>query len=168
MNYFFNKLDRILWQFKHTKKEQATQISTEIKISSQVSKQASKLTILCSSKSFFLRRVLNTSECIAKRVSAMLKTSKTARIWAELLLLQAKQNYGNNKEMSPDKSKQAHHKLGMTIDVSLSCQMHGCNKPVLASALLCIKSSFSSHLLYRLHYFELGLNLFCLLFLYII
>ena len=29
----------------------------------------------------------------------------SAQLWAELPLLQAKQNYGNNKEILPDKSK---------------------------------------------------------------
>ena len=45
-------------------------------------------------------------------------TFDSAQVWAELLLLEAKQNHGNNKEISPDKSKQAHHKLGMTIDIT--------------------------------------------------
>ena len=86
-----------------------------------------------------------------------------AQVWAELLLLQAKKNYGDNKEISPDKPKQLYYKLGMTVDISLSCQLHGCNMPVPTSVLLCIKSSLSSHLLFGLHHIELGLNLLCLL-----
>ena len=60
------------------------------------------------------QQVLLAIKCEAKRVAA---TFDSAQIWAELLLLQAK-NYGNNKESSPEKSEQAHHKLGMTIDTS--------------------------------------------------
>ena len=95
-------------------------------------------------------------------------TFDSAQVWAELLLLQAKQNYGNNKEISPDKSKQAHHKLGMTIDISLSCQLHGCIKPVSTSVLLCIKALLSSHLLYGLNHIEFGLNRLCLLCFFIV
>ena len=66
----------------------------------------------------FQQYVLLEIECEVKRVAAMFDS---AQIWAELMLLQAKQNYGDNKEISPDKSEQAHHKLGMTIDILLSC-----------------------------------------------
>ena len=64
------------------------------------------------------QQVLLAIECGVKEVAAMFDS---AQVWAELLMLQAKQNYGNNKETSLDKFKQAHHKLGMTIDISLSC-----------------------------------------------
>ena len=81
----------------------------------QVNKQSPKLTIFCFLNCLLQQQVLLAIECGVKRVAA---TFDSAQIWAELLLLQAKQNYGNNKEISPDKSKQAHHKLGMTIDTS--------------------------------------------------
>ena len=74
-------------------------------------------------------------------------TFNAAQIWAEILLLHAKQNYGNNKQISPDKSKQAHHKLGMTVGIFLSCQLHGCSQPVPTLVLIFIKASLSFNLL---------------------
>ena len=83
----------------------------------QVNKQSPNLTIFCFLNCLLQQKVLLAIECEVKRVAAMFDSTQ---IWAELLLLQAKQNYGNNKETSPDKSKQLHHKLGMTIDIFLS------------------------------------------------
>ena len=82
---------------------------------SQVNNQSPKLNIFCFLKCLLQQQVLLAIKCEAKRVAT---TFDSAQIWAELLLLQAKQNYGDSKEISPDKSEQAHHKLGMTIDTS--------------------------------------------------
>ena len=81
----------------------------------QVNKQSPKLTIFCSLNCLLQQQVLLAIDCEVKRVTAMFDS---AQIWAELMLLQSKQNYGDSKEISPEKSKQAHQKSGMTIDTS--------------------------------------------------
>ena len=126
------------------KKQKQHSISNVFGTLAQVSKQSPKLTIFCFLNCLLQQQVLLAIKCEAKRAAA---TFDSAQIWAELLMLQAKQSYGNIKEISPDKSKQAHHKLGMTIDTSLSCQMHGCNQPIPTSVLIFIKASSSFTLL---------------------